>query len=223
MYAKLENEKWIEVQGNGVAKHILQRLGFVPLMKYDGELQANQIIVIEYDGFVCSEVVITKEWYVKFGQNEPQAISDKAKDFLERHFASSKNEDVTGATRKTRYRLGNAELKGMRKLVWERWSEFVADYVSKKFATDEDNDESGISLADLTLLAFFGDDWPVQAKSGKKPLSKAAIDKIKLDTKAVLKAKRDAVEASCIPTQNTPAHLLGCLEATASWVMDEQV
>ena len=54
MYAKLENDKYIEVQGNGVSKDILDKLGFIPLVKFQGTLEENQHIIIEKDGDVCS-------------------------------------------------------------------------------------------------------------------------------------------------------------------------
>ena len=222
MYAKLENNRYIEVQGNGVSKEILDKLGFIPLVKFSGTLEANQHIIIEKNGDVCREIVITKEFYVKFGTQDPVLIGAQTRSFLDGHFKDALIVDEQGRTRKNRWKIGNPELKRMRKLVWERWDKELGEFIEQKITSDEENAQDGISLHDLILYAFF-DSWPLQGKNGKRALKAVEITRIKNEVKAQLIAKRDAVELACIPADNTGPVLLAALDATARWVLTGEV
>jgi hypothetical protein len=219
-YAKQENGTWIEVRGNGVAKAILDTLGFVPLQKFDGTLQDNQYLIIEKIGDICKEIVITKEYYVKFGSQDPVAINAKTKAFLEAYFMDALIVDEQGRTRKNRWRIGNAELKRMRKLVWERWEKYVGDFVVSKVTSDDENADDGVSFNDLVLHSFFDGNWPIQNKNGKTKLGNAAINRIKGEIRDALIAKREAVELACIPVDSTGPVLLTALDNSALWVLD---
>jgi hypothetical protein len=218
-YAKQENGKYIEVAGNGVKKEILDQLGFVPLQKFDGTLQENQYLIIEKDGDVCKEIVITKEYYVKFGTQAPVAINEKTRSFLDGNFSDALVVDEQGRTRKNRWKIGNPELKRMRKLVWERWDKYLGEFIEQKITSDEENDQDGISLHDLILYSFF-ESWPIQGKNGKSKLKPVEITRIKNEVKTQLIEKRAAVELACIPADNTGPVLLATLNSTALWVMD---
>jgi hypothetical protein len=223
MYAKLENGTWIEVRGNGVVKAILDTLGFVPLQKFDGTLQENQYLIIEKVGDICKEMVITKEYYVKFGSQDPVVVNAKTKAFLEAHFIDALVIDEQGRTRKNRWRMGNPELKRMRKLVWERWEKYVGEFVVSKVTSDDENADDGVSFNDLVLHSFFEGDWPIQSKNGKTKLGIAAINRIKGEIRDALIAMRDSVELTCIPTDATGPVLLAALDNSAEWVLDGQV
>lgn len=223
MYAKLENDKWIEVRGNGVPEATLRKLGFVRLIKTQDIPLDNQEIIIEQVGEECREVIITREYYVKFGTNDPVAISNKARDFLEANFADAKVVDAVGRVRKIRWRLGNPELKRMRRLVWEKWSQYIGDFIASRVTSGDDNEDDGVSFNDLILHSFFTGDWPIQSRNGKTKLGATAINRIKGEIREALILKREAVELACIPIEPTVAAWTLAVENSAKWVMDGQV
>jgi len=217
-YAKEENGRWIEVQGNGVKAEILAKLGFFQLIKNEEAVGENQQVVIVKDGDVCREEVITYEHFVKFGSLNPSAIDNKLKDFLAKHFAQREDKTEQGNTEVRTWKLVASDLKTLRKLAWGRWKEHVNDYIETKFAPDDENSAAGISLADLVLVGFFGSDWPIQTSTGRRPLSAGEITQIKQDVKAELKAKRQQVETACMPAANNAPAYLAALKASEAWV-----
>ena len=219
MYAKYENGKWIEVRGNGVSDAILKTLGFVKLIKTNDIPVDNQEVIIELVGDICREFVITKEYYVRFDDDEPVLVSNKARDFLEAHFQDAKNIDENGRVRKNRWRIRNPEWKHMRRLVWNRWDTYIGEVLSDRFMFDDEGDNTGVSTNDLILHSFFGD-WPIQAKNGKRVLTPQEIAAAKEELKSSLLIQRNLIGAKCLPTNETSATRLRCLEATADWVMD---
>ena len=217
-YAKEENGKWIEVQGNGVKPEILAKLGFFPLIKNGEVVGENQQVVIIKDGDVCREEVITYEHFAKFGGLDPSAIDNKLKDFLARHFFEKEEKTKQGKTEVRTWALGNDDLATLRRLVWKRWKQYVSDFIESKFATDDENNASGISLQDIVLYVFFGNDWPIQPDSGRRPLNAGEIAQIKQDIKAQLKSMKQSVEQKCLPQGNSVQAYLAALVASEAWI-----
>jgi len=160
-----------------------------------------------------------EEFCVKFGSNETVEISDKAKEFLEKHFTEAQKQEKRGKVFQTQWKIGNPEFKKMRKLVWERWDKYLSEFISSKLTYDEANEDDGVSLNDLVLHSFFGD-WPIQGKNSKRALKPSEINRIKNEVKASLVAKRAEVELACITEEQTVPAWLASVEATALWVLD---
>lgn len=174
-------------------------------------LQADKI-VMQYDKY--------EEFVVKFGSNEPVEISDKAKEFLLKHFAEAQKQVKRDKVFQTQWRISNAELKKMRKLVWERWGQYIGDFIASKATSGDDNEDDGISFNDLILYSFFEGNWPIQSKNGKTKLGNGAINRMKGEIREALILKREAVELACIPTEPTVAAWVLAVENSAKWVMD---
>ena len=107
----------------------------------------------------------------------------------------------------------------MRRLVWNRWDTYIGEVIGERFMFDDEGDNTGVSTNDLMLHSFFGD-WPIQAKNGKRVLTPQEIAAAKEELKSSLLIQRNLIGAKCLPTNETSATRLRCLEATADWVMD---
>lgn len=164
-----------------------------------------------------------EEFFVKFGSLDAVEVSDTARKFLEKFFSDAMKQTKNGKIFRYQWKLGNPELKTMRRLVWDRWDRYLSEFIASKFTYDDGNDEDGVSFADLTMYSFFGEGWPIQNKNGKRPLSNAEITRIKNEVKASLIAKRNAVEAACTTDTQTVAAWLAALEGSAKWILNGEV
>lgn len=174
-------------------------------------LQADKI-VMQYDKY--------EEFVVKFGAQEPVEVSDKAKEFLLKHFGDAQKQVKRDKVFQTQWRIGNAELKKMRKLVWERWEQYVTEFIASKFTAGDDNEDDGVSFNDLILHSFFNGDWPIQSKNGRQAMNQGQINRAKGEMREALVLKREAVEFACMPQDPTvPAWTLA-IENSAKWVLD---
>jgi hypothetical protein len=219
-YAKLENGNWIEVQGNNVPEEVLFTLGFKRLTKYSGEpLTENQHIVIEEQNGECVEVVLTTTHCASINAISKD-ISGVMVEFFEAKFPQTKTVTREGNNLFALFTLQESHRREWQKMVWDKWAEYMQDYIETKSAGDETNSATGVRLNDLLMASFLGtDQWAIQPITAGAPLTGTALSVFIADLKDALTAKYTAVRAACIVTTVEQAECEAALYHTANFIM----
>jgi hypothetical protein len=204
---------FLEDQSANIAK--VKNSVALPLEELPGKGAVTFVVLADK---ITMQYEANEECLLKLFTFEPFTVSETMQAFLSKHFKDSEKVKKVGKKEVRTFTLRTQEFKVLREKVWARWRVFTSEFIDTKFAFDDDNSESGISLTDLILYNFFGNDWPIQTKTGKRPLSNAGITQIKNEIKQTLKDKRDLVESKCMPATNDMQGYWTALAGSEAWI-----
>jgi hypothetical protein len=204
---------FLEDQSANIAK--VKNSVALPLEEVPGKGAVTFVVLADK---ITMQYEANEECLLKLFTFEPFAVSETMQAFLNKHFKDSEKVTRQGKKEVRRFTLRTQEFKVLREKVWARWRVFTSEFIDTKFAFDDDNSESGISLTDLILYNFLGNDWPIQTNTGKRPLSNAAITQIKNEIKQTLKDKRQLVESKCMPATNDMQGYWTALQGSEAWI-----
>jgi hypothetical protein len=149
-------------------------------------------------GMIFTDTTETELFKVKISNALTINVADIVVKYLDENFAGKRTESVTAGVKTVLFDLSTFAVSAkMRKHVWLKFREWSKDVVLNQFTFREDNEPCGISIDDLTLRLFFGNDYPIQPDGFSKPMTNAQVTQAQNDVKAVLKAKRQEVEDKC--------------------------
>jgi hypothetical protein len=204
---------FLEDQSANVAK--VNNSVALPLEELPGK---GAVTFVVFADKITMQYEANEECLLKLFTFEPFAVSPTMQAFLSKNFKDAEKVTRQGKKEVHTFTLKKPEFKVLREKVWDRWRVFTAEFIETQFAFDDESSESGISLTDIILYNFFGNDWPIQTKTGKRPLNNGEITQVKNDIKQVLKDKRQLVESKCMPATNDLAGYVAALTGSEAWI-----
>ncbi len=204
---------FIEDQSANVAK--VNNSVALPLEELPGKGAVTFVVLADK---ITMQYEANEECLLKLFTFEPFAVSPTMQAFLNKHFKDSEEVKKEDKKEVHTFKLAKQEFKVLREKVWARWRAFTGEFIETQFVFDNESNASGISLTDLILYGFLGDDWSIQTETGKRPLNNGEITQVKNDIRQVLKDKRDLVEIKCVPATNDLAGYVAALTASEAWI-----
>lgn len=219
-YVHFENGEWREVAGNGVPEPILLKIGFRRLTKYSGDpLHENQKLFIEPNGDEFIEVPYTMTYRASINEISKD-VSGVMLEFFEAKFPNIKTVTKQGNEYVTLYTLQESHRREWQKMVWDKWEQYMKDYIETKSTSDETMSATGVRMNDLLMTSFLGvGQWAIQPVTAGAPLTGQALDDFVVQLKTTLTAKYNAVKHVCIVTTVEQAECEAALYHTANFIM----
>ncbi len=211
-YAKKENDKWIEVQGNAVPHETLLKMGFIELRKTEQQTTENDEIEIQLVDGICQEVIHHHVYQVSFGTDglnirTPNKLQIS---FLRSFFKERETKTKDGDIIIHSWTFENEDKAKIRKLCWNKFRDFCDEYI--------DNNTSGVSRRDMVMKTIFPD-FPLSNDNGGM-ITDAEWASIKLGIHDMLSNKNTGLRTKVIPkASDTLAEFSGKFPEICRWMM----
>lgn len=219
-YARMGSFGWEQVPTQEVDANVGRYpSNWVQLRKYTEPIQDNEVLFIDVDNGLCVEQVLTMVYRASINAISKD-ISGVMLEFFEAKFPHTKTVFRQGNEYVTLYTLQESHRREWQKMVWDKWAEYMQDYIETKSAGDETNSATGVRLNDLLMASFLGtDQWAIQPITAGAPLTGTALSVFIADLKEALTTKYNAVRVACIVTTVEQAECEAALYHTANFIM----
>lgn len=188
------------------------------LKPYEEPLQENEVIFIEHHGAACIEVPLTKVFRASINSISKD-IFGLMLEFFEAKFPQTKTTFREGNEYVTLYTLQESHRREWQKMVWDKWAEYMKEYIETRSTSDEVG-LSGVRLNDLLMASFLGtDQWSIQPITAGAPLTGEALSAFMVTLKESLAADYDKVRRGCIVMTVEQAECEAALWHTANFIM----
>ena len=149
-------------------------------------------------------------------------VADVVWEYLDKHWQAEKTVTQAGSKEIVKYNLrGNDAKKKLRGHVWGKYQEWVKEVINTKFTVSEDDMPCGVSLYDIVMRMFIGNDYPLQPVGLDRPMKTAEIVASQNGLKSIISTQRQALESKCFmkPATATESEWQTALGNVASWVL----
>ncbi len=147
------------------------------------------------------------------------AVPDVVYEYLEEHFKEAKTVTRRNGVDFISWDLRGARRAPMKRHVWQKYQEWIRESLSKRFIVNGDGEQCGISLEDITLRLFLGNEYPIQPDGFEKPLKAAELAQAQNNLKQVITTKRQEIETKCFSKAITEQEWRNVFWAISAWVM----
>ena len=209
------NFSWLPVDDD----FFMRNQGYFPLITETITGAPNTIVIIEREGDSCYRREVFPVTRASINAISKD-ISGVMLEFFEAKFPHTKTVFRQGNEYVTLYTLQESHRREWQKMVWDKWAEYMQDYIETKSAGDETNSATGVRLNDLLMASFLGtDQWAIQPITAGAPLTGTTLSVFIADLKDALTAKYNAIRTACIVTTVEQAECEAALYHTANFIM----
>ena len=190
-YAKYENDKWIEVQGNAVPHETLLKMGFVDLKKIDRQISENEEIVIKLIDAKCEEVVLSHTYKAIFGTDglNIRTLNKAQLSFLQSFYKERETITIDGTNVTHSWQFDLDDKGPIRRLCWNKFRDVCDDFI--------DSHSSGVSRRDMAMKTIFPD-FPLSNDNGAI-INDTTWASIKLEINTALSSKNTTIRTKVLP------------------------
>jgi hypothetical protein len=152
------------------------------------------------------------------------SLADVAWEYLEKHFSNEKTVTHKNGVETVTFDLRGAKRAPIKEHVWAKYNEWVKETIAKRFTFQEDNEPCGVSLYDIVMYLFLGNDYPIQPAGLERPMRTAEVNQSKVDVKLAISTMRQDIETKCfLKATATSEEWRLAMRQVGSWVLNGEL